>query len=67
MCEIAPFQMECVNDEYDLTCCRIHKLYCAITELFQSIPLYGRYIENYRCPGFEPKMNGRCTKCGNCL
>lgn len=54
MCEIAPFQMKCENEKYDLTCCRVHKLMCAWTELMNNIPIVRWfYSDYYRCPDFD--------------
>ena len=52
MCECAPLGTTCENEEYDLTCCAVHRLTLAITELYQSIPLISRIIPDYECPDF---------------
>lgn len=56
MCEIAPFQMKCELEENSskLMSCAVHKLYCAGTELMQSIPVFGNYVNDYRCGDFMP-------------
>ena len=55
MCDIAPFGMKCewedVKDK--LFMCNANRLNCALTELVQSIPIVGRFVEPYRCVGFE--------------
>ena len=53
MCEIAPLQMKCVYEGFDMTACAVHKLNCALTELDQAIPFFGKYIPSYQCPDFE--------------
>lgn len=53
MCDIAPFQMKCVYEDFDLTVCAVNKLCFALTELKQSIPFFGKYVSEYRCPHFE--------------
>ena len=57
MCEIAPFQMKCENEKYDLTCCKVHKLMCAWTELMSHIPIVRLfYPDYYRCPDFDKEV-----------
>lgn len=63
MCQIAPFQMKCVNEEFDLMACQCHKLYCALTELKQEIPFVGKYVPDYRCPDFEIKIKKESQEC----
>lgn len=53
MCDIAPFQMECLCEGVNTASCSVHKLNCVLTELLQEIPFMGKYVPNYRCPDFE--------------
>lgn len=55
MCEIAPFCMECEYDEYNTTSCCVNKLNFAVRNLYQSLPVIGKYIDGYRCPHFTIK------------
>ena len=60
MCDIAPFQMECLNDDlkHQLLCCEANHLGCAVRELYRSIPIIGEHIPPYQCGMFLPKNGG---------
>ena len=54
MCDIAPLQTKCEYDKYpDLLCCQIHHLCQAFSNLYQSMPIIGAFVSEYRCPDFE--------------
>lgn len=57
MCDIAPFQMECENDEFkhDLMCCRASYLRQAWNNFLTAIPILGRFVSAYHCECFEMK------------
>ncbi len=45
----------CMNREYkdDLVCCAANELHFAWTEFLRSLPLFGKYIEKYKCKAYE--------------
>lgn len=57
MCDIAPFQMKCENDEFKhgLTCCAVYHLRQSWNNLLKSFPVIGNYIPTYHCEGFKQK------------
>lgn len=62
MCDVAPFGMECQNEEYkhQLMCCQVNHLSLHLQELRFSIPLIGKIFEEcenkVECVYFEPKQ-----------
>lgn len=60
MCDIAPFQTNCMNEEYKdkLTSCAIHHLNYALNELWLQTPIIKHFVEPYCCPDFEIKKDG---------
>ncbi len=56
MCDIAPFQMKCENDEFHdkLDCCIFAHLSQAWNNLLHSIPIIGDWFPEYHCPHFKP-------------
>lgn len=60
MCKIAPFSMQCENDDvkHDLVACSVHHLCCAFQELKMSLPIIGDWFKSYKCPDFQPKTEG---------
>ena len=56
MCDIAPLQMKCENDEFNnkLDCCIHAHLSQAWDNLLHSIPVIGERFPEYHCPHFEP-------------
>ena len=57
MCELAPFQMECENDEFKhkLRCCSVYHFRQALNNFNSTLPIIGRFVEPYHCEGFKPK------------
>ena len=55
MCDIAPFQKECINEEYKdkLMSCAVSHLYQAFNELWLQTPIIKLFVEPYHCPNFE--------------
>ena len=58
MCECAPLFYQCEYDGCNAISCKAHCLELALTELYQSIPLIGRLIPDYKCPDFRIKGCG---------
>ena len=58
MCECAPLGITCEYDGYNTTSCKVNRLNLALTEIYQSIPLIGRLIPNYKCPNLRIKEEG---------
>ena len=60
MCDIAPFQMECICDphKHKLACCQGSHMAHAWQELKMSLPIIGKFFEPHRCPFFMPKLDG---------
>lgn len=56
MCDIAPLQMKCENDEFNnkLDCCIHAHLSQAWDNFLHSIPVIGDRFHEYHCPHFEP-------------
>lgn len=56
MCDIAPLQMKCVNDELNnkLDCCKFAHLSQAWNNLQRSLPIIGNLFDEYHCLHFEP-------------
>ena len=59
MCDIAPFQMKCVNEEHkdELMSCAVHHLYQAFNEIWLQAPIIKHFVEPYCCPDFELKRS----------
>lgn len=57
MCDIAPFQMECENEEFkcDLIVCAVANLNQAVNNLLTEIPIVGMFIRPYHCGAFRVK------------
>ena len=57
MCELAPFKMECENDEFknNLMCCSVYHLQQALNNFYTSLPGIGKLIPAYHCAGFKKK------------
>lgn len=59
MCDIAPFQMKCIHEEYkdELFSCSVIHLNQAVNELWLQIPIIKHFVEPYHCPNFEIKRS----------
>jgi hypothetical protein len=59
MCDIAPFQMECINEEYKykLMSCTICHLNQAFNNLWLQLPIIKHFVKPYHCPNFEIKRS----------
>jgi hypothetical protein len=59
MCDIAPFQMECIYEEYKdkLISCNVCHLGQALNELWLQTPIIKHFVEPYHCPNFEIKRS----------
>lgn len=57
MCDIAPFQMKCENEEYkcNLTVCAVAHLNQALNNVLTEIPILGKFIPEYHCGAFRIK------------
>ena len=58
MCDIAPFQMECINEEYKykLMSCSVSHLNQAFNNFYLQIPIIKEFVIPYECPNFEVKL-----------
>ena len=59
-CPCAPLGTECVYEKCrkDLLCCSVHILNYHLSELWQSLPIIGEWLEPYHCPDFEIERKG---------
>lgn len=64
MCDIAPFKMECENEEFkhNLVCCSVSHLRQAWNNFLISIPVIGNFISIYHCECFEKKGGAEWVK-----
>lgn len=58
-CPCAPLFLKCEYEGYEAIGCELRRLNYMITEMKRSIPLFGKFIKEYRCDMFQPKNEAK--------
>ena len=59
MCDIAPFQMECINeqDKDKLMSCAVSHLHQAWNEMWLNTPIIKSFVQPYHCPNYKKRSD----------